>query len=126
MDEHVMVRSTYITLKLLLDIVSNKDLDECFNGTHDCLQICHNTAGFYTCACNIGYHLDSDGQSCNGIMQFSVIRLLVTYYYIFKISMSAMKAAFCVVNSVTIQLDRMCVPATMDTVWELMDILVMV
>ena len=42
------------------------DIDECSAGTHDCDQICTNNAGSYTCSCNDGHVLDSNGRTCNG------------------------------------------------------------
>ena len=32
----------------------------------DCEQICNNTVGSYTCSCNNGYSLNSDGRNCSG------------------------------------------------------------
>ena len=42
------------------------DIDECAEGTDNCIQHCINTAGSYTCNCNTGYRLASDGRSCDG------------------------------------------------------------
>ena len=39
------------------------DIDECSEG-HSCQQDCINTLGSYTCLCNSGYTLASDGRSC--------------------------------------------------------------
>ena len=43
------------------------DIDECTAGTHDCDQVCTNTDGSFTCSCNSGYTLDSNGRRCNGV-----------------------------------------------------------
>ena len=43
------------------------DVDECSDGTHNCDQVCTNTNGSYTCSCNSGFTLGSDGQSCTGM-----------------------------------------------------------
>lgn len=40
------------------------DLDECQAGTSLCEQNCGNTAGSYTCSCNAGYTLSSNGFTC--------------------------------------------------------------
>ena len=42
------------------------DLDECATGTHNCEQICCNTISNWTCDCNPGYSLHSDGRTCEG------------------------------------------------------------
>ena len=43
------------------------DIDECTEGTDGCSQICTNTIGTYSCSCNSGYSLASNGHSCNDI-----------------------------------------------------------
>ena len=43
------------------------DLDECASSaTHQCQQICVNTAGSYSCSCQSGYALNTDGKTCSG------------------------------------------------------------
>ena len=52
---------------VLADIqFSGTDVDECTEGTHQCQQVCLNTVGSYTCSCNDGFMLSTDGRSCNG------------------------------------------------------------
>ena len=43
------------------------DLNECTSGTHNCDSnaACTNTAGSFTCACNVGY--TGPGTSCTGM-----------------------------------------------------------
>lgn len=45
------------------------DIDECALGIDVCYQTCADTEGSYTCRCQLGYTLDADGRSCNGIMR---------------------------------------------------------
>ena len=53
--------------ELLLDkIVKYIDINECTEGTDNCQQRCTNTGGSFTCDCNTGYRLASDGHSCSG------------------------------------------------------------
>ena len=40
------------------------DIDECLERTDNCDHVCNNTVGSYTCECNSGYILQSDGHSC--------------------------------------------------------------
>ncbi|XP_053380102.1 uncharacterized protein LOC123547975 [Mercenaria mercenaria] len=40
------------------------DIDECSESSARCTQICNNTDGSYTCSCNLGYYLDTDGYTC--------------------------------------------------------------
>ncbi|XP_035672972.1 polycystic kidney disease and receptor for egg jelly-related protein-like [Branchiostoma floridae] len=44
------------------------DIDECNVGTHNCEQICNNNPGSFTCSCNEGYRLSSNGWDCVGIL----------------------------------------------------------
>jgi hypothetical protein len=43
------------------------DIDECTADTDGCGQVCTNTDGSFTCSCNSGYTLDSNGRTCNGM-----------------------------------------------------------
>ena len=54
------------------------DVDECSGGSNKCDQTCTNTEGSYTCSCNSGYTLSSDGRSCNGMYSSSVQFILHT------------------------------------------------
>ena len=40
------------------------DIDECAESTNGCTQTCINTHGSYSCSCDAGYRLASDGRSC--------------------------------------------------------------
>ena len=40
------------------------DLDECEENQHNCEHTCVNTEGSYTCKCDYGYILHTDGKSC--------------------------------------------------------------
>lgn len=51
----------------LIQLCSLSDIDECTEGTDQCAQNCHNTAGSYNCSCNIGYRLNKDGLGCDDI-----------------------------------------------------------
>ncbi len=43
------------------------DNNECRSSdTNSCHQVCNNTPGSYTCSCNVGYRLGSDGRTCTG------------------------------------------------------------
>ncbi len=49
-----------------LSAYTGDDIDECA-GPNICQQVCTNTEGSFTCGCEAGYVLDSDGASCSGI-----------------------------------------------------------
>ena len=42
------------------------DINEC-TGSNNCQQVCTNTEGSFTCGCEAGYVLDSEGATCSGI-----------------------------------------------------------
>ena len=45
------------------------DIDECAANTDNCDDTngaCANTAGSFTCSCNAGYELQTDGFTCSG------------------------------------------------------------
>ena len=42
------------------------DIDECLSNNGGCHHNCHNSDGSYTCSCNDGYQLNSDGHTCEG------------------------------------------------------------
>ena len=44
----------------------NVDKNECLVSNGGCAQNCHNTIGSFTCSCNAGYALSSNGKGCNG------------------------------------------------------------
>ena len=75
MDEHAMVKkilnAKYYIYKFSCLLT---DIDECSLGTDSCSQSCTNTIGSYTCSCNTGYTLNSDGYTCDGeIMKKDII-----------------------------------------------------
>ena len=45
----------------------NPDVNECDVDNGGCSQICTNTNGSFTCECNNGYLLHSDGTNCTGM-----------------------------------------------------------
>ena len=44
-----------------------EDINEC-SGPNDCQQQCVNTEGSYNCSCVLGFTLNTDGRSCNGMI----------------------------------------------------------
>ena len=48
------------------------DINECTSRSHNCAQVCINTAGSFTCSCNSGHTLAADGHSCTGIVHVSI------------------------------------------------------
>ena len=59
-----MIHNCIITTVIFTSFVS--EINECSENTDDCGQLCINTAGSYTCSCNSGYRLASNGRTCNG------------------------------------------------------------
>ena len=57
----------YISVTVLtkcLSIISLLDINECAFGPRQCSQLCINTQGSFTCGCQDGFRLDTDGRSC--------------------------------------------------------------
>ena len=46
-------------------VLALTDIDEC-NGVNDCEQTCTNTEGSFTCGCQDGFSLNTDGRTCDG------------------------------------------------------------
>ena len=65
----MMLQELLILLLLLLFLI---DVDECIEETDGCAQNCTNTNGSYTCTCNLGYRLGSNGYSCYGTNLFNL------------------------------------------------------
>ena len=61
--------------------VSESDIDECDDDSHDCQQLCINTIGSYECACEPGYFLKFDGKGCLGTRAHNCI---IGHYYNFQ------------------------------------------
>ena len=57
----LLVTPQYMFILLILS-----DVDEC-KFSNECQQVCINTNGSYFCACNVGFQLSSDQQSCMGM-----------------------------------------------------------
>lgn len=70
MVEHAMVSANCIDvsfLNCLINSLSGIDINECASSTsNDCEHRCTNTLGSYSCSCNSGYRLNSDGRTCGG------------------------------------------------------------
>ena len=47
------------------------DINECSEGTHRCAHTCINEGGSYSCSCQSGYQLTSDGRGCMDVNECS-------------------------------------------------------
>ena len=69
---YIYIRSSMLIIRLRLGppiarcIYTGDDVDEC-TVPDVCHQVCTNTEGSFTCGCEAGYVLDSEGASCSGI-----------------------------------------------------------
>ena len=55
--------------------VSPADIDECLSSNGLCAQQCINTDGSYSCRCNHGFFLDSNGRTCSGNFYMLFLRM---------------------------------------------------
>ena len=62
----VFVRKHYHFLKHS-SLPSISEHDECATGAHDCEQVCYNQVLQWSCGCDAGYVLRSDGRTCQGV-----------------------------------------------------------
>ena len=70
--------------------ISESDINECEEQTDRCAQNCINSAGSYSCTCNSGYRLQSNGFSCNG--KFKVVSaVLIHLSSLIQILMNVLK-----------------------------------
>ena len=69
-----------LTVKVLLMFfyIHLLDINECTENTDGCAQMCTNTIGSFTCACRVGYLLNSDGRACQGIVYNTMISFILT------------------------------------------------
>lgn len=61
-DQDIIPFSLLLLFSLLLI-----DTNECSLGTDNCQQLCINNVGSYSCDCNSGCELNSNGINCTGI-----------------------------------------------------------
>ena len=57
------------------DLTGVGPVNECATNNGGCSQICVDTTDSFTCFCNSGYTLLSDGRTCNGTVTESHVQL---------------------------------------------------
>ena len=68
MGAHAMVSPVLLYNQRMPNVVPYVDINECSSSsTNDCQHSCVNTPGSYTCQCNSGFRLNSDGRTCTGV-----------------------------------------------------------
>ena len=53
------------------------DVNECFMNTHNCQQICVNTAGGFECGCDPDYELICSGIDCTGLCIILILGIFI-------------------------------------------------
>lgn len=94
------------------------DINECAEGTDRCAQNCHNNVGSYTCSCNVGFRLNTNGYGCDGKEKETHLKDSHSYdlgFFIYQISMSVLKVQIDVTKTATTMWDRTLVPVTLVT-----------
>ena len=91
-----------------------------------CSENCHDTVGSYTCSCNVGYTLNSNGFTCDGTLTFEcVVKLVSSYTLILQTSTNAVQIPPIPASMpASIPLDRTLVVVIMDMCLIQMDKLV--
>ena len=79
-ENHHKSRKTMNDLHFFLNI----DINECSEGTDRCDQNCHNNVGSYTCTCNVGYRLNTNGYGCDGKGVCTLSIALINYIHLNK------------------------------------------
>lgn len=78
MDFFVLVSSIYQPYQIQLTQLNihcshnYPDVDECLSDNGGCDHNCTDSDGSYTCSCNNGYQLNSDGHKCDGKQAFVI------------------------------------------------------
>ena len=98
------------------------DIDECSEERDRCDQGCANTLGSYTCTCNSGYHLNSNGYTCNGMdVMIYILVIQFSFPIAVQISMNVLKTEMDVLTPALIQLVHTHVPVVLDISWVVME-----
>ena len=64
--EQVSKSSSIYNKNIFSGLYTISDVDECLISNGGCHHNCHNSVGSYTCSCNGGYRLNTDGHTCEG------------------------------------------------------------
>ena len=54
------------------------DINECKTNNGGCPSLCINSVGSYTCSCQDGFDLASDGKTCIGMYNVSCVQLTLS------------------------------------------------
>ena len=102
------------------------DIDECRMEIDRCNENCLDTVGSYTCNCNAGYTLNSNGFTCDGMLAFEcVVKFVSSCTLILQTSMNAVQTRPILVSMLaSTLLGRTLAVATMDMCLILMETLV--
>ncbi len=56
------------------------DVNECQSNNGNCQHTCQNTVGSFSCGCNSGFILASNGQTCNGECEIFNLDIFCIYH----------------------------------------------
>ena len=63
-----------------ISFLYNSDINECLSNNGGCHHNCNDSDGSYSCFCNDGYQLNSDGRNCEGRLKMMSINLMRCMY----------------------------------------------